>query len=108
MLEDRRRRSLIGNLFRFVADTTTDPNGRTNNPARFGWWAMLAVTVVALNGCSFAPRATRIQAADSMPPAFSGAVMDSLPPVPRWWEEFGDPVLNALVDTALADRKSVV
>jgi NodT family efflux transporter outer membrane factor (OMF) lipoprotein len=101
-MEDLRRMSLIGNLFRFVADTTTDPNGRTNNLVGFGRWAMLAVTVVALHGCSFAPRATRIQAVDSMPLVFSGAVMDSLPPVPRWWQGFGDPVLNALVDTALA------
>ena len=41
------------------------------------------------------------------PPGVSTTAAQSMWPIPRWWEQFGDPVLNELVETALRENLDV-
>jgi len=60
---------------------------------------------VALAGCTvgldYRPPATEA------PPAFVGPQPAAAPVVERWWTRFGDPVLDRLVERALADNPDV-
>ncbi len=52
--------------------------------------------------CSFAPKALQVESVDSMPDSFDGTAADSIRHDVRWWDEYDDPVLEALIDSALA------
>ena len=63
----------------------------------------LAVILVLVASCSpFKPR-TRQSPAGELPPAFSLYTAES-EPANRWWEEFNDPDLNALIIEMLSDN----
>lgn len=67
-------------------------------------WPLLAALILTLAGCSFTPaiEATRTEAA--LPDAYVGTASDRSADPVDWWREFGDPLLNAVVDTALANN----
>ena len=63
----------------------------------------LAVILVLVASCSpFKPR-TRQSPAGELPPAFSLYTAE-FEPANRWWEEFNDPDLNALIIEMLSDN----
>lgn len=63
----------------------------------------LAVILVLMVSCSpFKPR-TRQSPAGELPPTFSMYTAES-DPAKRWWEEFNDPDLNALIIEMLSDN----
>ncbi|MDD3081222.1 MAG: efflux transporter outer membrane subunit [Desulfobacterales bacterium] len=63
----------------------------------------MAAAVFSLASCSpFAPE-TRLSAEGELPPAFSLYPGDRDPSL-RWWEEFSDPELNALIQSAFSDN----
>ncbi len=63
----------------------------------------LLVVAVSIAGCSFAPDYER--PAMELPPAWENAAADNLEA--QWWRRFNDPVLNALVQEALANNKDI-
>ncbi|NNF03631.1 MAG: TolC family protein [Rhodothermales bacterium] len=79
-------------------------------------WSRDSIAIVAATallwmvaGCSMTPSVTTPPAAEILPPEFEAvpdspgdpAVADSLA-VSDWWTELGDPVLEAVIDSALA------
>lgn len=63
----------------------------------------ITAILVLLNACSpFRPQARRSPAAD-LPETFSIYTTESQP-LQRWWKQFNDPELNALVAEALTDN----
>ena len=78
----------------------------THNFARLpgfhrGLWMTLVALLIA--GCSTVP--VRNPAAVPLPADFSGGGDVILPD--HWWESFGDPVLDGLVERALAQNFSL-
>ncbi|MGX8717924.1 MAG: efflux transporter outer membrane subunit [Desulfovibrio sp.] len=71
-------------------------------PAFFTKLATLAA-VLALAGCSFAPEYQR----PSMDMPAEWTVSQSQALQEKWWERFGDPVLNALVEEALGANRNI-
>jgi len=77
-----------------------------------GTFVVALVTGIFVAGCSFAPppqesvvvldMPTEFPAAQTTAQSDSVADRDDAEVQERWWEVFEDPVLNALVDTALA------
>lgn len=64
-------------------------------------WPFSAALILALSGCSFTPTVDTTRTEEVLPEAYAKGTSDlSVDPV-DWWKEFGDPVLNAIVDTAL-------
>jgi NodT family efflux transporter outer membrane factor (OMF) lipoprotein len=74
-------------------------------PVRATWRAPLALAALALAGCAVGPnyRAPAAPAIDGDRYAGASAALPASAPSDHWWTEFGDPVLNSLVDKALAD-----
>ncbi len=66
-------------------------------PQRVRPWA-LAAAIAGAVGC--AHRSPPPAPPVALPPAFAAATGERAP-APRWWEEIGDPALNALLDEAL-------
>lgn len=64
-------------------------------------WMLFALLL--LTGCSTVP--VRDPLAVQMPAGFSASGEDATPD--RWWESFGDPVLNSLIERALAKNFSL-
>jgi len=60
---------------------------------------------VALAGCTVGPDYR--PPATGAPPAFVGPQPAATPVAERWWTRFGDPVLDRLVERALADNPDV-
>ena len=60
---------------------------------------LLALATMLLAGCSIGPNYAR---PDMDLPKDFGVAQSAVPPAERWWEMFNDPVLNGLVDEALA------
>lgn len=54
-------------------------------------------------GCSFAPEYKRPEM--EMPQTWEASQSQALQS--KWWERFGDPTLNALVEEALASNKNI-
>lgn len=67
-----------------------------------------ALLAVAVAGCSFTPAVAPVPSADRLPDAFGAPTeeADTVGPV-RWWTEFGDAVLDAVVDTVLARNRDL-
>lgn len=66
--------------------------------------AVAAALAIALAACSFAPKYERPPA--ELPQAWRAP--DGTPmPADRWWRLFGDPVLDQLVDEALANNQDL-
>lgn len=65
---------------------------------------LLLCLVILGSGCMTAPQREAQDIAVSLPHEWSGSSDVSEPVQPRWIEVFGDPVLSALVDRALADN----
>ena len=59
--------------------------------------------IMALAGCSFAPKYERPSM--DLPATWTAAQSETLQE--RWWERFGDPTLNKLVDEALAGNRNI-
>ena len=70
----------------------------------------VAALAILFGGCSLAPPPETPVAVAAMPEHFAEATeADSAAYDPlRWWESFEDPVLNAVVDTALAANLDLV
>ena len=74
---------------------------------------LVATLVAPLAGCTVGPNYAGPQ--DAAPHASRGAAfvraasqdVAPTPPVARWWEELGDPTLNALIIRALANNPNV-
>lgn len=73
-------------------------------------WALACVVVASSqSGCAVGPRYVRPQVqvpssfAEARPSGFDGAH----PPVSALWHSFGDPILDQLIDTALAQNKTL-
>ncbi len=63
----------------------------------------MAAAFFSLESCScFAPK-TRMSPEGELPAAFSLYPGDRDPSL-RWWEEFSDPELNALIESAFSDN----
>ncbi len=62
-----------------------------------------SVTIMALSGCSFAPKYERPSM--EMPAAWSASQSETLKE--KWWERFGDPTLNKLVEEALSCNRNI-
>ena len=63
--------------------------------------ATLLLLAIALTGCSLAPR--QPPPASALPAHWNDPLLDaaSLPPAADWWRQFGDPLLDGLVEQAL-------
>ena len=65
----------------------------------------LAALLVALSGCSLAPRPEAPVAVEMLPDSFAAAPGgEGAYLADRWWTAYGDPVLTAVVDTVLAEN----
>jgi NodT family efflux transporter outer membrane factor (OMF) lipoprotein len=53
-------------------------------------------------GCNFAPAPAEIAPVTRLPDAFAESTGTSRQDATAWWTSFGDPVLNRIVDTAIA------
>jgi NodT family efflux transporter outer membrane factor (OMF) lipoprotein len=73
-------------------------------PLRAIGWAALAVV---LGACSLAPDPAPPVAVTEIPEAFEAGPDSSGYEPTRWWEDFGDPALDALVDSVLAANLDV-
>ena len=70
-----------------------------------------ATVLLVLAGCSLTPTMSTPDAEQDLPATYAAASADTLLPAAardtaryaatRWWTDFGDPTLNALIDTAL-------
>ncbi len=65
-------------------------------------WTLPAVLILTLAGCSFTPAVDTTRTEAALPETFTSMGSDLSADPARWWREFGDPVLNTVVDTALA------
>jgi len=75
-------------------------------PIRFFWNAMgsysgLLALLFFSSACSFAPRIQQTEAVELLPDTYDGAMQDTTRAQRAWWEDFNDPTLNLLVDSAL-------
>jgi multidrug efflux system outer membrane protein len=61
--------------------------------------AITAFAAAILAGCTVGPNFSRPQV--DLPADF-GVAQSAVPPAPRWWAVFNDPVLDRLIDEALA------
>lgn len=64
--------------------------------------------VVAIQGCSFAPRVAAPELVAEMPQHFVHADTTSTYQPSNWWISFEDPVLNRLIDSTLASNMDLV
>ena len=63
---------------------------------------MAAAALVHLAGCSFAPPPSVPEPVAEVPAAFAGGALPGDYKAREWWVAFDDPVLNTVVDSALA------
>lgn len=61
----------------------------------------LGTALVVASGCSFAPEPTPVVPVQELPDSFATPAAPGEHAPLRWWEDFDDPVLDALLDTAL-------
>ena len=67
------------------------------------WRGLLAIAVVLHPAaCSFAPAPSVPEPVAEVPASFAGGALPGDYQVREWWTAFDDPVLNAVVDSALA------
>ena len=67
------------------------------------WCGLLAIAVVLHSAaCSFAPAPSVPEPVAEVPASFAGGTLPGDYQVREWWTAFDDPVLNAVVDSALA------
>ena len=69
------------------------------------WIGVVGVTVAVLGGCMMGPdyRRPDLPVPETyrfLPEDASLQALDS-----RWWEDFGDPVLNGMVEEAIANNR---
>src|SRR5579862_9574089 len=85
-------------------------------PPGFGiraWAAATAAVLAALAGCTVGPEyrgPPSVAPEAAKAPSFNRAPKDGVAPSPapaRWWEALGDPELNRLVETGLADSPDI-
>ncbi|MFT5516134.1 MAG: hypothetical protein ACI80V_002266 [Rhodothermales bacterium] len=71
--------------------------------------ALASLMCIAMSGCAFSPAVTGVTEVDTLiPERFDDRVTRTeMPPMTAWWEQFGDPVLNTVVDSALAQNRDV-
>ena len=65
--------------------------------------------ILLMAGCSFSPVVPAVDAPENLlPGSYSASTSDSdALPATNWWQAFGDPTLNALVDSALASNRDL-
>ena len=78
--------------------------------AMFGWCsarrAGSLVATVVLCGCTVGPEFVKPEVA--APPAWRVEFQRAAEVAnTRWWEQFGDPVLSQLIDTALRENRDI-
>lgn len=69
----------------------------------------LVPLILLMAGCSFSPAVPTVDNPDALlPDAYSAQTAESEAPLRTdWWQAFGDPTLNALVDSALAGNRDL-
>ncbi len=67
-------------------------------------WPISAALILTLAGCSFTPAVDTTRTETALPEAYASIGSDLAADPVDWWREFGDPVLNAVVDTALTNN----
>lgn len=60
------------------------------------------MSLLFLGGCSMTPAIQESPAVTALPDSYESETADTAFSALSWWEEFNDPTLNVLVDTALA------
>ncbi len=95
---------IVSPAWRRLRPAAVRPLARLRSGAGVG----LSLSAVLLASCSFAPEPRQPVPVRELPASYAGAPgSDSARapgagPAERWWTAFGDPVLEGLVDTALA------
>ncbi|NNF39671.1 MAG: TolC family protein [Gemmatimonadetes bacterium] len=69
---------------------------------------VLSGALWALGGCSFAPAPAAPEPLERLPEAFAEAESPGAYTPLRWWEGYGDPTLDRLIDTVLAANLDLV
>lgn len=86
---------------------STKPTFSTRPICRLG---LISVTLLSLSACATVPSATPSAVLPAVPAQWQNTTATTTPPaaaLATWWQQFNDPVLNQLVQTALQQAPDV-